>query len=85
MRLDYTQVLLTMHKYNNYLIPQIPEMLTQFIINYEEHYLHLLDKKFKIDDILKALAKDFDKLKIITEEAILKQLLIFFNIEVQND
>lgn len=82
--IDYTNTLIIMKRYDNIIIPQIPEILTQYVMNHNEHYLLLVDEKWSIDEILKHIANHFTDLEDVKENYILKLLLDYFGISKED-
>lgn len=77
---DYTDTLMLMKRYDNLIIPQIPEILTQYLSYHEEHLLLLLDKKWKINRVLEHIYQNFSQNIEITEAYILILLLEYFGL-----
>ncbi len=76
---DYTTNLMLLSKYNNYLIPDIPKIIAQYLSNNPEYENIIFDKKIKIEAILEYLSNTFSKNLEITENTILKLIFDYIN------
>ncbi|MBU1143188.1 MAG: hypothetical protein KKH92_06005 [Firmicutes bacterium] len=82
----YTDIhVVMMHRYNNYLLPHIPQIITNYIMQNPEHYETFLDKKYHINALLKYLYLNFNNTINYQEETLLCDILKYFEIDLKED
>ncbi len=83
--LDYSVILISLTKFENNLIPQIPKILAQYIsFNPQTHNI-FLEKKYDIDNLLLYFFNNFSQNAEINEQYILNICLKYFDLLPKQD
>ena len=81
--MDYNDIKISLSKFKNYQILEIPSIITNYIIRNPDTYERFLDRRKNINDLLSHIHLTFDVLKYYNEEDLLNIILDYFDIFTQ--
>lgn len=81
--MNYNDIEISLSKFKNYQLPDIPKILTNYIIRNPDTYERFLDRRKNIQNLLSHLHLTFDVLKHYNEKDLLNIILDYFDIFTQ--